>query len=159
MLNGWDIDFMKDTVHEIITAWNTTLTVLTPLPLNQQPNYNYLMREYTGEIAYTKLVVQAERKDIVNNQTNDIRPDNLEFGEVNAGTMLYAIPDIIPVYDANGVKIGMRQYKPDKNDIFIIDNTDDRYYVRSMRDRMGETLVALHRYVGGTPSGNNTVEE
>jgi hypothetical protein len=159
MLNGWDIEFMKESVHEVITAWNTTLTVLTPLPIDQQPNYNKLMCEYTGDIEYTKLIIPAERKDIVNNQTNDIKQDEVEYGEKNAGVMLYAIPDMIPTYDTNNVKTGMRAYKPAKDDIFIVDATDDRYYIRSMRDRMGETLVTLHRYVGGTPNGNGTTEE
>lgn len=158
MLNAWDIEFMRETVRDTVKAWNTTITILSPLPIEQQPNYNRQMREYTGEIKFTKLVIPAEHKDIVNNQTNDIQPDDILYGTKNAGVMMYAIPDIIPTYDTDGKQNGTKPYKPSIDDIFIIDASNDRYYLRSMRDRMGETLITICRYVGGTPNGTGILE-
>jgi hypothetical protein len=158
MLNAWDIEFMKEAVHDTIKSWNTTITILSPLPIEQQPNYNRQMREYTGDIKFTKLVMPAEHKDIVNNQTNDIKPDNTVYGTENAGTIMYSIPDIVTTYDADGKPNGTRPYKPGIHDIFIIDASNDRYYLRSMRDRIGETLIVLSRYTGGTPNGTGILE-
>lgn len=152
ILNQWDHEFMKETVRDVINQWSTQLTILTPLPIDEQPNYNKLMHEYTGSVVYSKVVVPAERKDIVNNYTNNIQPDEVEYGKKNEGTLLYAIPDRIPVY-VDGRLSEMRPFKPSNDSIFTIDDSGDQYYVRYIRDRIGETLVMIYRYTGGTDSG------
>lgn len=152
LLNEWDMKFMEDTVRSIVRGWYDSIKILSPLPLDQQPNYNKYMREFTGEVKYTIRVIPAEHKDLVNNQTNNIPPDEVEYGLKNAGILLYAIPDVLPIYK-DGVQVGVERYRPTKHDIFIVDDSSDRYYLRSMRDRIGEVLITLHRFVGGTPSG------
>ena len=154
-----DIEFMKNSVRDIISQWHTTITIMQPLPLDEQPNYDKLLREFTGDVLYETILVQAERKDIVNNYTNDFSPDDTEYGEKNAGTILYAIPNIIPVYDENGVKTGIRQFRPHKESVIAIDNTADRYHIVSMRDRIGETLIIVKRYVGTIPNGSDVIED
>jgi hypothetical protein len=157
MLNKWDIEFMEQTVRDTITSWGNTITVLSPLPVDQQPNYNRYMHEYTGEIKFGKLVVPAEHKDIVNNQTNDMSNDVI-YGNEDAGAVLFSIPDVIPTYGQDGKQNGTRPYKPGAEDVFILDASNDRYYIRAMRERLGETLVLLNRYTGGTPNGTGTLE-
>lgn len=152
MLNKWDIQFMEESVRGIVISWHDSITVLSPLPLEKQPNYNMYMREFTGKIEYTTRTIPAERKDLVNNQTNNMPPDEVEYGVKNAGVLLYSIPDVLPVYDDNGIQTGTERYRPTKHDIFIIDDSDDRYYLRSMRDRIGEVLITLYRFVGGIPN-------
>lgn len=154
MLTMGDIEFMKNSVRDVIDQWHTTITIMQPLPLDKQPNYDKLLREFTGDVLYETLLIPAERKDIVNNYTNDLPPDDTEYGEKNAGTILYAIPNIIPVYDENNVKIGIRQFKPHKEAVVIIDDTEDRYHITSMRDRIGEILIMVKRYVGDIPDGS-----
>ena len=86
-------------------------------------------------------------------------PDDTEYGEKNAGTILYAIPNILPVLDSNGIQIGIRQFKPDKDAIIAIDDTEDRYYISSMRDRIGEVLITVKRYTGDIPDGSENIDK
>ena len=158
MLTMGDIEFMKSSVRDVIDQWHTTITIMQPLPLDKQDNYDELLCEFTGDVLYETLLVSAERKDIVNNYTNDLPPDDTEYGEKNAGTILYAIPNIIPVYDENGNKIGIRQFKPHKEAVIVIDDTNDRYHITSMRDRIGETLIVVKRYVGDVPNSSDIVD-
>ena len=159
MISKWDIHFMEDSVRNIVNNWHDSITILSPLPLDKQPNYNKLMREYTGDIKFSKRVIPAERKDLVNNHTNNFDPSEIEYGERNAGVLMYSIPDVIPKYDDDGKQIGTEWFRPNQHDIFIVDESDDRYYLRSMRDRVGEVLIILYRYVGGTPNGIGTLEQ
>lgn len=159
MLTSHDIEFMKSSVREVISDWQTTIVIMQPLPLDEQLNYNKLMHEFNGDAVYETIVVQAERKDIVNNYTNNVPPDDTEYGEKNAGTILYAIPNIIPVMDENGNQIGVRLFKPHKEAVIIIDDTNDRYQITSMRDRIGELLITVKRYVGNIPQGTEVVSE
>lgn len=158
ILTHGDIEFMKNTVRDIINQWHTTITIMQPLPLDQQPNYNKLLHEFTGDAEYEIIMISAERKDIVNNYTNDLPPDDTEYGEKNAGTILYAIPNILPILDENGVQTGVRQFKPHKESIIIVDDTSDRYHIVSMRDRIGETLITIKRYVGEIPKGSEVID-
>lgn len=159
MLTTGDIEFMKNSVRDIIDQWHTTITIMQPLPLDKQPNYDKLLREFTGDIVYDTIVVPAERKDIVNNQTNDLPPDETEYGEKNAGIILYAIPNIIPIRNEDGIEIGVKQFKPHKDSVIIIDDTTDRYYIKAMRDRIGEILIIICRYVGDVPDGSNVTDD
>lgn len=158
VLTHGDIEFMKNSVRDIIDQWHTTITIMQPLPLDEQPNYNKLMHEFTGDAAYEIIVISAERKDIVNNYTNNLPPDDTEYGEKNAGTILYAIPNVLPILNNNGRQIGVRQFKPHKESIVIVDDTQDRYHIVSMRDRIGETLITIKRYIGETPKGSETID-
>ena len=159
MLNMSDIEFMKNSVRDIIDQWHTTIVIMQPLPLDRQPNYDKLLREYNGEVLYETISVPAERKDIVNNYTNDLPPDDTEYGQKNAGTILYAIPNVVPVYDENGIKTGVRQFKPHKEAIIAIDDTPDRYHIVSMRDRIGEVLIVIKRYIGEIPNGSEILNK
>ena len=158
MLTTSDIEFMKNSVRDVIDQWHTTITIMQPLPLDRQVNYDNIMREFTGDVLYETVSISAERKDIVNNYTNDLPPDDTEYGEKNAGTILYAIPNIIPVYDENGTKIGIRQFKPHKEAVIAIDDTKDRYHIVSIRDRIGEILITVKRYVGDIPDGSIPID-
>ena len=158
VLTTGDIEYMKNSVRDIIDQWHTTITIMQPLPLDQQPNYDKILHEFTGDILYETVLVPAERKDIVNNYTNDLPPDDTEYGEKNAGTILYAIPNIITVFDENGNKLGIRQFKPHKEAVIAIDDTDDRYHIQSMRDRIGEVLITIKRYTGNIPEGTNSIQ-
>ena len=159
ILTPYDIEFMKNSVRDVIDQWHTTITIMQPLPVYKQPNYNKLMKEFTGDVLYETISISAERKDIVNNYTNNMPPDDTEYGEKNAGTILYAIPNILPVLDSNGIQIGIRQFKPDKDAIIAIDDTEDRYYISSMRDRIGEVLITVKRYTGDIPDGSENIDK
>lgn len=151
MLTMGDIKSMENSARDIIDQWHTTITIMQPLPLDNQPNYDKLLREFTGEMLYEKILIQAERKDIVNNYTNDLSPSDTEYGENDNGRILYAIPNIIPMYDANGMQTGVKQFKPHPESVIAIDDTSDRYHIISMRDRIGETLIMIERYTGQMP--------
>ena len=131
MLNAHDLQWMRDTVASVIEDWQTSIIIYSRLPLAQQTNYNKYMKEYSGDIICIKNIMQAERKDIVNNQTNNPEPDVVDYGKRNEG--------VVP-------------YKPSLNDIVKIDNSTDVYYIRNMRDRIGETLIVINRFVGSEPN-------
>lgn len=144
MLNSYDIQFMNNSVQEIIKEWNTKISIFSR-SLENQPNYNEYMNEFTGESICTRTIVDAERKDIVNNMTNNPEPDNVDYGVCNEGTILFAIPDTISDI----------RYKPLISDIVTIDDSGDVYYIRSMRDRIGETLITIKRFTGNSPTIND----
>ena len=147
MLSSWDIEFMKSTVREIIHEWNTTITLLQPLPLEKQSNFNNILNEFTGNILYEEIVIQAERKDSINNVADMMKPTQFRYGSRNDGTLLYAIPNI-----RDGI-----EFKPAENAIVAIDSSNDRYYIESIRERIGETLITIKRYVGGIPDGSQII--
>ena len=140
MLNAHDIRWMEDTVQDVIKSWMCSITIYSKLPIEEQPNYNILMREFTGDYYCKKTIIDAERKDIVNNMTNDPGIDTLDFGRSNDGTMLYALPNVI-----NGEK-----YKPSLYDI-ITNGDGEVYFIRNIRDRIGETIITVNRFNGNTP--------
>lgn len=129
MLNEYDIRFMENTVSEIINSWNDSLIVLVPLPMDQQTNWNPILKE--GKMIYTKKSIPAERKYIVNNYDTNVKPDDM--GDLQEGTILYAIPLDITI---------------DKDMLFMIDGETDVYRLRSMRGRIGEILIILYRLNG-----------
>lgn len=159
MLTTGDIEFMKNSVRDIIDQWHTKITIMQPLPLDKQENYDKLLHEFTGDVLYETLLIPAERKDLVNNYTNHLPPDNTEYGVKNAGTILFAIPNVISVYNDDGVEIGKRQFKPHKEAVIAIDDTSDRYRIDSIRDRIGETLITIKRYVGNVPNNSDIIED
>lgn len=157
MLNAHDVRWMEDTVREIIAEWDTEINIYSRLPLEEQPNYNHLMHEFVGDSYCKVLTIQAERKDIVNNITNDPDPDSLDFGRKNNGTFLYAIPDIINVTrvttddDGNELTEEVEEkYQPSLHDLVTIGD-GEVYYIRSVRTRIGETLITIKRFVGNKP--------
>lgn len=146
MLSRADLNWMERTVRSIIKEWDTKITIYSKLPEDQQKNYNKLMREFTGGYICSKLEIDAERKDIVNNMTNDPSVDTLALGVTDDGTLLYALPNVIENDDGKIV-----QYKPTLFD--IVDIGDGYiYYIRNIKDRIGETLITIMRFVGSTPS-------
>ena len=158
MLNAHDINWMENTVREIISEWNTKINIYSRLPLEKQPNYNHLMHEFIGDSYCNMITVMAERKDIVNNMTNDPDPDNLDFGRKNDGVFLYAIPDVIDVVetftDDSGNDVDetvTKKFLPTLHDIVTIGD-GEVYYVRSIRGRIGETLITIKRFTGNKPT-------
>ena len=64
----------------------------------------------------------------------------------------------ILVLDENGNQTGVRQFKPNSEAIIAIDDTKDRYHITSMRDRIGEVLITVKRYIGDIPDGSEIIE-
>ena len=61
ILTPYDIEFMKSSVRDVIDQWHTTITIMQPLPVDKQPNYNKLMKEFTGDVLYETISISAER--------------------------------------------------------------------------------------------------
>lgn len=156
MLTDWDLKFMNDCVHETIMSWRDNIIAYIPLPEEKQRNFNKYMREYTGPILYYKKRILAERTELVNNYNNSIQPDDIDYGRRDDGTLMYAIPDEIPIYNNTDNSVsGYEKWRPDMFMIFQVDDSDDRYYVRSIKDRIGQVLLTIMRYDGTTPNGIN----
>lgn len=143
MLNSYDISWMEDTVRSVIREWNTSITIYSRLPMEYQTNYDKLMREFVGPMECSSKYTYAERKDMVNNNTYSYDNKSTEYGITDDGKLVYTIPDMI-----DGVR-----YTPHINDIATISDGDsgDIYYISDIRNRIGEVLLTIGRFVGSKP--------
>lgn len=128
---------------DILESWGTVATILTPKPEDQQPNWNPLMREYTGDIEYDILEnVPTERLEVVNEYHSN--RSEMKAGTKVESSILYKFPA-----EFNGEPLII---KP--NMILMFNgNTEDKYQINTIRERIGETIVDVDLIVGGTDSG------
>lgn len=139
MLTQYDISIMENSVRDIIGMWNTRLKVLKPLPIDQQPNWNEHMHEYSGEIHYTEYVnVPMERKDQVNMNIYDTDIRN-GAGDDRDGRITLTTSD---------------------TNIFIDDTCriiymDEQWRVSMIRQRIGEKILILNKIVGSNEKWAN----
>lgn len=133
MLTKHDIKFMEDTVSEIVTDWEDNITILVPLPIGQQ-NYNTLMREIIGKMKYNKILISAERKYLVNNYDDSLEVNSA--GPKDEGVILYSIP----------ARIDGKEFKPTLEYMLIFE--DSLFRIRSVRERIGETLITFDKNTG-----------
>lgn len=147
ILNSFDMQMMENDVCDIISGWQLTVVILRPKPTQEQPNYNKIMREFTGPIIVDQMTVPAERKDITNYLLTNVR-SNIA-GLIADGDQLYALP--ASYIDEYGDRV---QLRISHDDIFVLPSEqNNKFSVKAIKDRIGEQLVLLHRYVGGTISG------
>ena len=143
MLTKQDIAMMEETVIDILESWGTTATIMKPKPEDEQSNWNPLMREYTGDIDYDIIEgVPVERLEVVNEY-------HMDRNETRAGTrtessILYKFPTVF-----NGKPLVITS-----DMIFTFnDNDKEKYRINTIRNRIGETVVDVDLFVGGTDSG------
>lgn len=143
MLTQNDINMMKDTVMDILKSWGTVAKIFIPKPEDEQPNFNKIMREYTGDIEYDILEnVPAERLEVVNEYHSD--RNVMKAGTKTESGIQYKFPA-----EFNNKPLVIT---PDM--IFTFDNNDnDKYHINTIRKRIGETIVDVDLIVGGTDSG------
>ena len=143
MLTQHDIDIMGNTVMDILKSWNTKAKILIPKSEDEQPNWNPLMREYTGDIEYDILEdVPVERLEVVNEYHEN--KSHMKAGDKVESGMQYKFPAIF-----NGKPLTIKS-----NMILIFDNDNNKkYQINTIRDRIGETIVDVNLITGGTDSG------
>ena len=143
MLTQYDINMMENTVIDVLKSWGTTVNILVPKPEKEQPNWNPIMREYTGDIAYDIIEnVPVERLEVVNEYHND--RSLMKAGTKTESSILYKLPTMF-----NG-----RPLVITSDMIFVFDsNPKDKYHINTIRNRIGETIVDIDLIVGGTDSG------
>lgn len=143
MLTQYDIDMMEGTVMDILRSWGTTVNILVPKPEEEQPNFNPIMREYTGDVMYDTIEdVPIERLEVVNEYHAD--RNHMKAGTKTESSILYKLPALF-----NDEPLIIR---PDM--IFIFkDNPKNKYHINTIRERIGETIVDIDLIVGGTDSG------
>lgn len=143
MLNEHDIIMMENSVMDILESWGTTATIFVPKAEEEQPNWNPIMREYTGDIEYDIIEnVPTERLEVVNEYHLDI--SNIKAGTKLESSIQYKFPIMF-----NGEKLVITH-----DMIFTFgNNTDDKYRVNTIRNRIGETIVDVELIAGGTDSG------
>lgn len=153
MITPYDVEVMAQDVRDIITSWDTTITMYVPKPEAQQTHWNAKMREYVGPIDYDSIILPANRQDYINNLKIDI--DMNTAGRKDNENTIFVVPDIIQT-TADGVVSDVPVNIP-YNAIFQVDDTDNRYYVSAVKVRIGEYIIIMKKYVGGTPSGNGDI--
>ena len=143
MLTQYDINMMKSDVIEILESWGMTATILKPKPEDEQPNFNPIMREYTGAIHYDIIIdVPTERLEVVNEYHDD--NERIKAGYRTESSYQYKFPA-----EFNGKPLVI---EPDMLIIFD-DNKDDRYQINTIRRRIGETIVDVDLINGETTPG------
>lgn len=146
MLTKHDIAMMENDVCDIISSWHSSCTIVIPKPIEQQTHWNPIMNEYTGDIDYDTLTnVPCERKDIVNISPIDIK--HSIAGDRDDGDLLYALPLYYMDDNGNSLRLNITD-----ECIFKIDEHDE-WTVKSIKHRIGETLVSICKLSGGTSSG------
>lgn len=132
MLTRYDIAMMEDTVRDIISMWDMRLTVLKPLPIDQQPNWNEHMHEYSGVIHYIQYNnVAMERKDQTNTSIYDF-DIRLGAGDDKDGHLVFTTSDLNTFID----------------DTCKILYNGERWRVEEFRQRIGEKIMLLRKVVG-----------
>lgn len=154
LLNDYDLKWMNDCVHEVLHSWHDHIIALIPLPEDRQKNFDPVMREFLGPIYFYKKILRAERVELVQSMYNGTPPDDIDYGRRDNGELMYAIPDDIPIFD-DGLHVhGFENWKPDIFTIFDLnDGSGDKYYVRTIKERIGQRLLMMYRYDGTTPNG------
>lgn len=143
MLTQHDINMMKTDVMDILKSWGMTATILVPKPEDRQPNFNPIMREYTGAIEYDIITdVPTERLEVVNEYHED--KSHIKGGSKTESSYQYKFP----------AEFGGEPLIIKSDMIFIFsDDSSERYQVNTIRRRIGETIVDVDLLVGGTDSG------
>lgn len=132
MLTDYDIIMMEDSVRDIIKMWNTKLSVLKPLPIEEQPNWNIHLHEYNGEIHYTRFNnVAFERKDQMNTNIYDFDIKS-GAGDDRDGYLVFTTSDLNTFIDST---------------CRILYN-DEQWRVDQIRQRIGEKILLLYKIVG-----------
>lgn len=132
MLTPYDVQVMENDVRDIIQMWNTKLTVLKPLPIERQPNWNEHMHEYSGVIHYVQFDnVSMERKDqmITNTYTIDIVNG---AGDQKDGFLIFTTSDLNTFID----------------DTCRLCYKGEQWVVRNLYPRIGETIIAVFKLSG-----------
>lgn len=143
MLTQHDINMMKSDVMDILKSWGMIATILIPKPEDEQPNFNPIMREYTGDIEYNKIEnVPVERLEVVNEYHED--REHIKAGDKTESSYQYKFPE-----EFNGKPLVI-----ESNMILMFDDKD-KYQIKTIRRRIGETIVEVNLIVGGTDSGWN----
>lgn len=141
MLTQYDINMMKETVMDVLESWGTKAKILIPKPEDKQPNWNTIMREYTGDVEYDIIEdVPVERLEVVNEYHND--RSHTKAGTKTESSILYKFPA-----EFNGKPLVITS-----DMIFIFDNDNEKYHINTIRKRIGETIVDVDLIVGGTDS-------
>lgn len=142
MLTQHDINMMKGTVMDILGSWGMTATILTPKPEDEQPNWNPLMREFTGDIEYNTIEnVPVERLEVVNEYHQD--RTHMKAGTKTESSILYKFPA-----EFNGSPLVITS---DMLFMFNGDNTK-KYHINTIRERIGETIVDVDLIIGNASS-------
>lgn len=153
LLNNFDRQFMDDSIHETIFSFDNYITAFIPLPEDKQRNFDKLIREYTGPVLYYKKIVLAERIELVQDYNDSTRQDDIDYGRRDSGKLAYSIPNDIPIVDDYGNINGYECYRPSQFDVFKVDDSDDMYFVESVKDRIGQYVLTINKYDGTTVNG------
>lgn len=132
MLTPYDIQMMEADVRSIIQMWNLRITVLKPLPIDKQPNWNEHMHEYSGKIHYVQFDnVQMERKDqmITNTYTIDIING---AGDQADGMLIFTTSDLNTFID----------------ETCRICYKGEQWRIKNIYPRIGETIIAVFKLTG-----------
>ena len=142
MLNAYDLQWMKECIHNTLDCWNTTILFLRQKPLSEQTHYNPVLQEYTGDIEFDEFLIPAERYDAVADLEQEDKMDRKKYGDRRDALLTYCIGS-------------NHNFIPDVSMDVKIDSSDDIYYIEKISKRIGEYIIYIRRYQGSKPSYPN----
>lgn len=128
LVSKGEIAFMQESVRECIKTWDTSIILLKELPIEEQSDYDELLREYNGSIGYEEYVVPAERYDQLADYDMENKEKKRVYGSLEDSLTLYHVPDDIEIRPTT--------------DMFVVDGSGDIYYIERIAKRIG--MYILH---------------
>jgi hypothetical protein len=145
MLSDGDIKRMGADVRNAISDWDASVVIKMPKPINEQPNYNKLMREFTGDVVYNEYPISGEwRSKAENKQLN-----TSVSGDSMVNKAILVLPDIFNV----DITTVINTIDVCTKDSVIYDDIDRKYRITSIRTNIGQVSLELLQLVGGDING------
>ncbi len=148
MLTSLDKQIMSNDIGNIIDDWSEYVQIWTPLPKEQQPNYNNLMREFVGEILYDKqLDVPAEEVRATDAKTELITNN---AGDKHIERLVICVPIQYKYTDPDTDVTNLMDIDIDEHSLIVFNSDpDSRWRIERSRRRLGEYMLYLYKMIGG----------
>lgn len=138
MISPRDMDMMARDISEIRGDWAVSAYIRTPKPIDQQPDWNPLMRESASLQYYEQHDVQVEVRRRAREQQLEIDVAGDKIGDA---LMVF----VSPTYELNGEVLNT--VVTDES-IFVLSDRDGEWRTRSVRPQIGEIMVEISKLVG-----------
>jgi hypothetical protein len=134
MLTSYDIEMMGHDIREVINMWGLKLTILKPLPIAQQTNWNEQLHEYSGAIKHDRYInVVAERKDQQNMAMYGL-DITTQAGDLAKGMLIFTLPNTYTFLD----------------ETCRISYDNEQWRIHTIKERIGENIIFIEKLQGNT---------
>ena len=140
MINGRDNEMMARDIMECIDDWDYPMLLIVPKPIEEQENYNKLLREFDGPAIYDKYRINGEYRSKAENKQLDVE----DSGDSMKDKSVIILPSefIYGVVTINTISL------LDQHTLIKTLNDNHLYRIASIRSNVGQVSVECIRLVG-----------